>query len=79
MVRAVQIGCVVVFIAVMIAINQGASWFISKFSGDFAWGCVVGALFTSALVFLILKMEKSSGTGQQPAAHQSRSRDLIDL
>lgn len=78
--RIAQIACVVIFIAVMVAINRGASSFMSWMGGDFALGFGVGAICALGLALLIQKLEAGKAAGSVQAGTQKKhSRDIIDL
>lgn len=80
MTRVAQIACVVIFIAVMVAIHQGFLSLQNWFSGDFPVGFGVGVIFTLGLVFIIQKLEAGRNTGSVQAGTQKKhSRDIIDL
>lgn len=54
-----KFACVVVFVAVMVALHQGFLSLRYFFSGDFPVGFIAGFWFAIALVFLIRKLEPS--------------------
>lgn len=78
--RIAQIACVVIFIAVMVAIHQGFLSLQRFFSEDFPVGFIAGSLFTLGLVFLIQRLEAGKAAGSvQTGTQKKHSRDIIDL
>lgn len=78
MIRAAQLACVILFTALLVAVHQGFMSLRYFFSGDFPVGFMAGVLLTLGVVYLIQKLEPSSGSVQTPA-HKQTSRNLIDL
>lgn len=80
MIRVIQIACVAVFIAVMVAVHQGAKSVANYMGGDFALGVVAGCAFCALLYFIIQKLEAGKASrSSHPAAQQERPRDFLDL
>jgi hypothetical protein len=63
--RIAQIACVVIFIALMVAIHQGFLSLQNWFSGDFPVGFGVGVIFTLGLVFLYPEVRNRKKYGQR--------------
>ncbi len=80
MTRTAQIACVVIFIAVMVAFHQGATFVANYMGGDFSFGFAVGGLFVSVIFLICHKLEAGKAArGVHAAAQKERSRDFLDL
>lgn len=58
MLRTLQVITVLVFVAVMYAVHQGAYAFSAAMGGRFSWGFVAGMVFTALVVLFLNWVEK---------------------
>lgn len=78
--RTAQIACVLIFIALMVAIHQGFLSLQNYFSSDFPVGFIAGAVFAFGIFTLIQKLEAGKASSSiEPAVQKKRSRDFLDL